>query len=963
MWRLQSAGLVCRILSLSAILSLLILFKGAKPSEGSQQTPPTIRAIPSPPPQPLRHEFLHVQGRHRGLTLAKDEVHAYLFDLEPDDFVDIEVDQKGLDVTAHIYAPGGEPPLKIDRWNGLIGRESIPLLARVSGRYRVELTGEGRGTYQIRICPKRKARPVDRQNAAGAMAFMATKPKAEQDLRKALAFWEASGFREGQADAAYELGRLLSARGAKSEALRSLDKAFSAYHSLRNLRQEAAVLNLLGAAYAELGTGHALPFYERALRLARMTKDSELEAAVLYDRGRLYSKSSEFEIALKDLASALAIQHALREPIAEAKTLNALGNVYSSLEQTDIALSFCKNALNILKDQQDAYLSGLTFASLGDIYQKRGDSERAILDYERSFALLQNTGHSRDETTVLNNLATAYFSVGRYPEALNAFQLCQKIFESLEETSEAAVAWANSGWVLASMERYKDAFVAYSRALAMVRGRKRPLLEVEAYHGLAWAEWRQGRLNSAREVLGKALAAMELLRTKADRAELRSSFLAGRQGLYDLLVEILMAQQRREPGKRYDILAFEASERARSRTLLDELEGRPVLPALSLRDIQQQVLGTEDVVLLEYFLGDKRSYLWVVTATSFASYELPASGSQIVAGAREVYSLQEASKKLELRSNAIRKSIDLSRLLFGQLGDRLQGKKLLIVAPPALQYISFGALPEDFQESRWQGSAWPRTLTMDHEITVELSATVLATLRRLHRGRRRASKPIAVLADPVFSTADERVAGSAFRGAEEKSPSFPRLQYSQSEAAAIAAQVTEGKPLLALGFSANRQDVLAGILKGYNCLHFSTHGVPDGEKPDRSAIVLSLVDREGKPIEGRLRAGEIAKLELPADLVVLSACRTGLGREVRGEGLVGLTQAFFCAGASRVMVSLWNVDDQATASLMGHFYQNLFQAHLSPAAALKEAQVWMWRQPRWNAPTYWAGFVLQGEWK
>src|SRR5436309_6434843 len=340
---------------------------------------------------------------------------------------------------------------------------------------------------------------------------------------------------------------------------------------------------------------------------------------------------------------------------------------------------------------------------------------------------------------------------------------------------------------------------------------------------------------------------MELLRTKSDLAELRSSFLAGQQGLYDLLVEILMKQHQREPTKGYDREAFQASERARSRTLLDELEGRPVLPTLSVQDIQRQALGAEDVVLLEYFLGDKRSYVWVVTPSSFTSYELPVSRTQITTLAREVHSLLEASNKLETQGKAIRKSIDLSRMLFGQVADRLKGKKLLIVAPPALQYISFGALPEDMRESRWQGSAWPRTWISEHEITVELSATVLATLRRLHKGRPRPSKSIAILADPVFSAADERLTRPGSQGRSGEKPPFPRLRYSQSEAAAIVAQARRGKPFLVLGFDASRQQVLTGILKDYGHLHFSTHGVPDEENPGRSAIVLSLVDREGKP--------------------------------------------------------------------------------------------------------------------
>jgi CHAT domain-containing protein len=104
-------------------------------------------------------------------------------------------------------------------------------------------------------------------------------------------------------------------------------------------------------------------------------------------------------------------------------------------------------------------------------------------------------------------------------------------------------------------------------------------------------------------------------------------------------------------------------------------------------------------------------------------------------------------------------------------------------------------------------------------------------------------------------------------------------------------------------------------------------------------------------------------LKLPADLVVLSACQTGLGKEIKGEGLVGLTRGFMYAGATRVVVSLWNVNDRATADLMTTFYRKMLRENQRPAAALRAAQVEMWRQRQWQAPYYWAAFVLQGEWK
>ncbi len=153
------------------------------------------------------------------------------------------------------------------------------------------------------------------------------------------------------------------------------------------------------------------------------------------------------------------------------------------------------------------------------------------------------------------------------------------------------------------------------------------------------------------------------------------------------------------------------------------------------------------------------------------------------------------------------------------------------------------------------------------------------------------------------------------------------------------------------------------MLSQYRIVHFATHAISDSERPERSGLVLSLFDRNGQPQNGFLSLGEIYGLTLPADLVVLSACDTGLGREVSGEGLIGLVRGFMYAGATRVVASLWSVDDEVTAQLMAHFYKSLEQDGLSPAAALRAAQIEVRKQARWRSPYYWAGFQIEGEWR
>ncbi len=165
------------------------------------------------------------------------------------------------------------------------------------------------------------------------------------------------------------------------------------------------------------------------------------------------------------------------------------------------------------------------------------------------------------------------------------------------------------------------------------------------------------------------------------------------------------------------------------------------------------------------------------------------------------------------------------------------------------------------------------------------------------------------------------------------------------------------------GFQASRETVQSGELSQYRYVHFATHGLLDSERPGLSSLVLSMVDARGKAQDGFLRANDIYNLKLPAELVVLSACQTGLGKEVKGEGLVGLTRGFMYAGAARVVVSLWNVNDKATADLMSKFYEKMLKQGERPAAALRAAQVEMWKQKQWQSPYYWAAFTMQGEWR
>jgi CHAT domain-containing protein len=250
--------------------------------------------------------------------------------------------------------------------------------------------------------------------------------------------------------------------------------------------------------------------------------------------------------------------------------------------------------------------------------------------------------------------------------------------------------------------------------------------------------------------------------------------------------------------------------------------------------------------------------------------------------------------------------------------------------------------------------------------------------------RKPAPKLTAVLADPVFDPTDPRVKVIDQHGhatSRERQTtihavtdlerasrdtgliSFDRLLSTRKEADAIAALAAPKERLKAVDFQASRMTATSATLSQYRILHFATHGLLNSTHPELSGLVLTLVDEQGRPQDGFLRLHEIYNLNLSADLVVLSACQTALGKEVKGEGLIGLTRGFMHAGARRVVASLWRVPDKATAELMRRFYTGMLQHGLTPAAALRAAQVSLWKERRWREPYYWAAFVLQGEYK
>jgi CHAT domain-containing protein len=941
---------------------------------------PRVGVVSSPPKAsaPPRVEPLRLNpGRGRPRSLKSGVVHSYSFNLRPGEFLRLIFDQQDVDIRVDVIDPRRRKILEVDTLNSIHGPEDVPFVAELSGAHEVRISADKGGSYSARVATRRLATSRDRLRAASALAYFRGEEArlSRRPLSEVESYYNEAARLAGQvgeaahrADAYYRLGKLQCDSRRWSTGQDSYVHSLALYEDIGNLPQQATVLNEVGRALNMLGkTEQAAEAFRGSIERARMACYEGIEATASLELGLLQLERGEVGPALRNLEGALTLSRKAKKTSLEVKALNGCGRVYTFIGEVGRALEFHGEALKRLSEVQDDQIKAETLVHIGDAYREADQYPLSRSYYLDGLELLRKLRSLDDQAKVLNNLGLTYFNNQQYQDALDAFLQARQIFHELKQSEYESICWANVGWVQISLKKIPQAIQALESSLLMSQKLSRRPAESAAYFGLAWAERRRHNFIAARRNAQRAVDIVEVMRSEVGSPSLRQSLLASRANFYDLLVDILMEQHRIRPAEGNDVKALEASEGERARSLLESLGNRSAPPLLSLSAIQRQVLD-DQTILLEYHLGEERSFLWVVTTESYASFELP-SRLKIELLAREVYELLKKSDGREVLPSAARKARALSEMLLGPVTGRLGKKRLLIVAPPALQYIPFAALPDlTVSEPGNSDFLWPTPLIVGHEIVSAPSASVIAALRATRAGRKMAKHLLAMLADPVYERSDERLKSVAPRLGREPSGidltvGFKRLKHSQEEAEAIIRMAGRQNVLELTGFDANQDRVLDGSLSLYKYLHFSAHGKSNAQHPELSSIVLSAFNDQGLPRAPFLFAKDIQTLGLSADLVVLSACGTGLGQEVLGEGLVGLTQAFLSGGALSVVVSLWDVDDLATSEIMPGFYSNLLKGGLKPSAALRQAQISMWRQLRWNAPSYWAGFIEQGEWR
>lgn len=947
--------------------------------------------------------------------------HSRSFDLRSGDFLRVVVEQLGADVVLELHDPGGRLVARVDSPNGAQGVEDLAAIAERAGNHLLHVrfdAGLGEAVYRVAQVDQRPANSDDRALVAAdrlyregrALAKEGDRVEAAKRFRSSLAAYErlAAPAREGLALSglcALEQDRQTPQIGAAI-----------CDHAAERLRGSPGPLLLAAAlhtaAYLRLELGQPERAVERltaALELYQAAGADEDAVLALGHLVAAYQALGRLQLAVQTLEEVVRRNDTVRDPAIRAATHCDVGNTFLALYRPQQALDHYQQALAIYRELKHADVA-VAIRGLGRVLVQSGDLELGQRSIEEALADLQREAEPRLRLAALTTLGGLLRRRGDFTGGRAALEEAVALARSSKAVQREATALLELGYLEVEAG-------APLRGLELLEEAQAKFVEVADPMGEASASVRGsvalrdlGRLEEAWARLEPALTMVDLMRTATDSRNLRTAYFAFRQDYFDLAIDLLMRLDERQPTRGFARRAFEVHEGRLARELLDaqvrtgaamskpvsgldaereDLEGRlqelALLPvdAASDREIEavltsldwvdararaaseppqallrqavpdldfiQRQLLDQGTILLAFSLGNRRSVLWKVTQEDFRAYSLP--------GRLEIEHLArgfaEETRSPRLDRAELRASLGwrLSRLLLAPVAGELGQSRLLLVPQGVLQAVPWAALPEpeDSREHRY--------LVERHEIAVLPSVATLAAIRERPRPRRGRESPLAAFADAVYRRDDSRlplpVQGTA--------TPWARLPHTREEADAILTLSESKEDRLESGFAASRETLEQTDWSRFSVLHFATHAEVHPEHPELSGLVLSLFDAQGRARDGFLRAFEISRLSLGMDLVVLSACETGVGEEVAGEGMASLARAFFEAGARGVVSSLWRVSDRSTARLMARFYEGYRGRGLSPAAALAEAQRALLVEPATSAPHRWAGFVVQGE--
>lgn len=780
-----------------------------------------------------------------------------------------------------------------------------------------------------------------------------------------------------------DLGQVFRDRREYVEAQTVFEKALLRARSSGLLRLQASSLNNLALVDERTGRWHrAMERLREAAEIQGRFEPDQQHAQIRINLARVYTVLEHHEEALEILSEAAEIARRKGDAPREAAALTSIGWLQYLRGQPRQGVSSLQDALKLFREMGDRRWELGVLDRLGTVLAAAGNLDEAAAAYLDSLAISSQFDYAEEAAFTKVNLACLYPRLGRLDDALELLAEARSILQGIEDTSglsflefcqaKAARETGDLDAALLAIERARER-VDDLRSLARQRGERfRPIP--------LWQDFAELQLHL---LIDKArrdrdskfeMRALELI----DLARARSLFelvLEAQLGVRSRAAPQLLARER-EVQERLNAVAARATNGAQRPTRLAELtrqlervraeiraadpyHERLVAPSSIDLDAVRACLDDESL-LLRYVMTDERTYLFILGADHWKVLDLPMAPELEPQIQRFYEGLRQSSidaAQPELAAHF------LGRALLPVDAIPPGTRRLLIVADGSLHYLPFATLASPFA-SDGTSARW---LIDDFEV---LNLPSVALLSSLADSEPKPIDSVAVFADAVFSQEDERLTGESEPtcGSQtrdiglERLPegALPRLPCTRGEAERLLELSDKRSSHAAFGFDANKEAVLSLPLDRYQVLNFATHAFIDERFPELSGLVLSRLDSQGNPRDGDLYLHEIYGLRLSAELVALSGCQTALGRKVRGNGLLSMARGFLYAGSSRVLVSLWSVHDEATADLMGRFYEALLRDGESPTQALRTAQLWMKRQDRWQAPYYWAAFMLQG---
>ena len=827
---------------------------------------------------------------------------------------------------------------------------------------------------------------------------------AIQTAQQALALFQSINDQEGVANAYFTIGRYYYALNKMNESAQNSELALQIWHQRQQPANETRALILLG--YTEGRKGEWVNGFSYLTQAQNLVDDDQAHlgtmARIASGMGYVFNESGLPQDGLTQYKRAQEYFRQDSDPRGYNRQTMMIGYTYFLQENYPAAVSNLQDALERFKSSGDED-AGDDIAECeeytGQVYLAMGQYDLALKSLLPIPAYWQHKGHDADAAQVMALLGEVYQRQGKVELARSNYQGALKNFrEVAAPVKKAAVAFALGRLEL--NERNYDAAENYlkesidttediqsdlsSRMLATAFSAS----VHDRYETYIECLMRKDKQQPARSLEQQAFEASELARARSLAAMLRARQTKIVTGIDPRLAERERTLRQTIRAKAEETISLLATDYKKEQ--LDQLERaltglreqhqqltrqlqkqNPRYDQIqettnySIQQIQDLIIEDDETMLLEYFLGKNASYVWAFTRNDARVYVLP--NEEVVTGAvKTVYELLAKKPDDDTEKSLSKAGGELAQMILTPLANQPAIKRVIVVADGALNYIPFQLLP---------GSSG-NPLVASYEIVNAPSASILGQLRREKQERPASAKILAAFGYPVFrsnyaqfknSASDDVVASAAERGLEVDPDSLDpdkiqSLVYSKYELEFLR-EIAGSGAFIARDFQASRAVLEKIDFSRYAILHFATHGLFDPKNPKKLGLYLSMVDEAGQDQEGFITMQDVYNLRVPVSLVVLSACRTGLGEDVRGEGLIGLTRGFMHAGASSVVASLWKVDDEATAELMKYFYTNMLKKGMRPAAALREAQNTLRQNPQWRAPHFWAGFILQGEFK